>query len=55
MVSLYNQSGETQVVAKGERIAQLVIIPYITAKFIESDALSETVRGEGGFGSTGRK
>lgn len=55
MVSLYNQSGETQVVAKGERIAQLVIIPYITEKFIESDALSETVRGEGGFGSTGRK
>ena len=55
MVSLYNQSSETQVIAKGERIAQLVIMPYIAADFIETDHLSETVRGEGGFGSTGRK
>lgn len=55
MVSLYNQSGETQTVAKGERIAQLVIMPYAAAAFIETDTLSETVRGEGGFGSTGRK
>lgn len=55
MVSIYNQSGEKQVIAKGERIAQLVIMPYIAADFVETDALSETVRGEGGFGSTGRK
>lgn len=55
MVSIYNQSGEKQIIAKGERIAQLVIMPYIAADFIETDALSETVRGEGGFGSTGRK
>ena len=55
MVSLYNQSGETQTIAKGERIAQLVIMPYAAAAFIETDTLSETVRGEGGFGSTGRK
>lgn len=55
MVSIYNQSGEKQIIAKGERIAQLVIMPYIAADFVETDALSETVRGEGGFGSTGRK
>ncbi|MBQ1957141.1 MAG: dUTP diphosphatase [Clostridia bacterium] len=55
MVSLYNQSGETQKVEHGERIAQLVITPYITVEFEEVDELSETVRGEGGFGSTGTK
>ena len=38
----------------GERIAQLVITPYITAAFEEKEALSETVRGQGGFGSTGK-
>lgn len=55
MVSLYNQSGEVRVVPNGERIAQLVIAPYIPAVFEEVEELSDTVRGEGGFGSTGRK
>lgn len=54
MVALHNHSDEDAVVSHGERVAQLVITPYITAKFIESDELSETVRGEGGFGSTGK-
>ena len=54
-VSLHNHSEEPQTIAVGERIAQLVITPYITAEFLETDSLSETVRGEGGFGSTGRK
>ena len=39
----------------GERVAQLVITPYLTAVFEETEELSDTVRGEGGFGSTGRK
>ena len=54
-VALHNHSKVPQTVSTGERIAQLVITPYLTAKFVECDTLSETVRGEGGFGSTGRK
>ena len=55
MVALHNHSEIEQVVSGGERIAQLVITPYIVADFEESNELSETVRGEGGFGSTGTK
>ena len=55
MVALHNHSEVPQTVAKGERIAQLVITPYVVADFEESDELSETIRGEGGFGSTGTK
>ena len=55
MVALHNHSEIPQVIAKGERIAQLVITPYVVADFEEADELSETVRGEGGFGSTGTK
>ena len=55
MVALHNHGNVTQTVEKGERIAQLVIAPYFTADFNEVEELSETVRGEGGFGSTGRK
>ena len=54
-VALHNHSNMYQTVSAGERIAQLVITPYITAKFVEQDELSETVRGAGGFGSTGSK
>ena len=39
----------------GERIAQLVILPVFAAEYAEADALSDTERGSGGFGSTGRK
>jgi dUTP pyrophosphatase len=55
MVALHNHGKEAQTIEAGERIAQMVIAPYITANFILSDELDETVRGEGGFGSTGRK
>ena len=55
MVALHNHSEVAQYIAKGERIAQLVITPYVVADFEETDELSETVRGEGGFGSTGTK
>ena len=53
MVALHNHSSVEQSVTKGERIAQMVIAPYITAEFEESEILSDTVRGQGGFGSTG--
>lgn len=54
-VALHNHSEIPQTISAGERVAQLVITPYITADFIAVDELSETVRGEGGFGSTGSK
>ena len=54
-VALHNHGETAQTVAVGERIAQLVVAPYITAQFIEADELSDTVRGAGGFGSTGTK
>ncbi len=54
-VPIRNHSDIAQTIEPGERIAQLVITPYLTAKFIESEDLSETVRGLGGFGSTGEK
>ena len=54
-VALHNHSGAAQTVSAGERVAQLVITPYITANFCEVDELSQTVRGAGGFGSTGSK
>ena len=53
MVSLHNHGTKPQTVEPGERIAQLVIMPYLTAQFFEAEELSDTVRGEGGFGSTG--
>lgn len=54
MVALHNHSQEDQVVNPGERVAQLVITPVFTPGFREVDDLSETDRGSGGFGSTGR-
>ncbi len=53
MVALHNHSNQMVEVAKGERIAQLVITPYIAAVFNTVDNLDETTRGAGGFGSTG--
>ncbi|MBR7071200.1 MAG: dUTP diphosphatase [Clostridia bacterium] len=54
LVALYNQSGKVQTVENGERIAQLLLMPYITADFAETEQLDETVRGICGFGSTGK-
>jgi len=54
LVSLYNQSGQVRTVKGGDRIAQLVVLPVATADFVEVEELSETTRGAGGFGSTGR-
>lgn len=55
MVALHNHSKEPVTIEPKERIAQLVITPYLTAIFEEADELNDTVRGEGGFGSTGTK
>lgn len=55
MVGLHNHSGKTQEIEVGERIAQMVILPYASAKFVLADELTDTERGSGGFGSTGKK
>ena len=55
MVALHNHGEEPRTIGDGERIAQLVLTPYYTAEYAEAAELSETVRGEGGFGSTGTK
>lgn len=54
MVALHNHTNEAKTVGAGERVAQLVITPYIVAAFNEVDELENTVRGAGGFGSTGK-
>lgn len=55
MVALYNHSSEDITLDSGERVAQLVITPYIHAEYEETEELGDTSRGEGGFGSTGTK
>lgn len=54
MVSLYNHGRLPVTVAQNDRIAQLVITPVIAAEFNLTDTLSNTERGTGGFGSTGK-
>ena len=54
MVPLHNHGQSPQSVEHGERIAQMAILPYLAGEFFETDKLSDTERGEGGFGSTGR-
>lgn len=55
MIFLHNHSGESQVVEDGDRVAQLMIVPYLTAQFIPAEELDDTGRGAGGFGSTGSR
>ncbi len=54
-VVLHNHSKEPQTVENGERVAQMLFVPYYFAEFSETNELSETLRGVGGFGSTGVK
>ena len=54
IVALHNDSDTMRMVEPGERIAQLVVQPYVSVEFEEVETLSTTVRGEGGFGSTGQ-
>lgn len=55
IVALHNHSDMPVDVEPAERVAQMVITPYIYGRYTEVDELSESVRGEGGFGSTGKK
>ena len=50
---LYNDSDVPRIVHPGDRIAQLIVLPFLPAEFEEVDMLPETERGTGGFGSTG--
>ena len=54
IVPLHNHSDKPQIVSHGDRIAQLMFIPYVQANLIKVDELTQTDRGEGGFGSTGK-
>ena len=53
IVALHNDGETEQTIINGDRIAQIVIAPYAACEFVEADSLSNTVRGSGGFGSTG--
>ena len=55
MVALHNHSDVSAEIAPGERVAQLAIVPFLKAEFEEAEELTDTIRGEGGFGSTGTK
>lgn len=54
IVPIHNDGDAPQTVEPGERIAQMILLPCVTLDFQETEELSATQRGEGGFGSTGR-
>lgn len=54
IVALHNDTDEVRTVEHGDRIAQMTFVPYYQAVFEEVDELTETDRGSGGFGSTGK-
>ncbi len=54
IVALHNDTDEPKTIANGERIAQLVIMPFLSVEFSEVEELDSTERGAGGFGSTGK-
>lgn len=53
IVAIHNDTNEEKIIEPGERIAQMVLLPYIIMSFNEVEELSDTDRGENGFGSTG--
>lgn len=55
IVALYNDSDTTRIIEPGQRIAQIVFQPYLVCELEEVDSLTDTQRGDGGFGSTGSK
>ena len=55
IVAIHNDSNRDTVIAPGDRIAQMILLPYQSMEFIEVSDLSETDRGDGGFGSSGNK
>ena len=54
MMAFKNNGDVYQTIEPGERLAQLILLPYFTYNIVETDSLSSTERGEGGFGSTGK-
>jgi len=53
IVALHNDTNQIQVIHSGDRIAQLTVLPYMQVKLVEAEELSDSIRGNGGFGSTG--
>lgn len=54
IVAIHNDTDKEQTIAAGDRIAQMILLPYIPMIFEEVEELSDTERGSGGFGSTGK-
>ena len=54
MISCWNRSQDSFTIEKGDRIAQLVVVPIVQAQFVEVDEFTETKRGTSGFGSSGK-
>ena len=54
-IILFNHSDKDFIINNGDRIAQMVLVPIVKMEFEEVDSLPSTVRGQGGFGSTGKK
>lgn len=54
IVAIHNDSNEPQTITAGDRIAQMILLPYLPMNLTEVDELTETDRGAGGFGSTGK-
>lgn len=55
IVALHNDTNDYQTIKNNDRIAQIVIMPFLPVEFNKVDKLDETDRGDGGFGSTGTK
>ena len=53
IVALHNDTDNEQTINQGDRIAQMILMPYIPMLFEEVESLDKTERGDGGFGSTG--
>lgn len=54
IVAIHNDTDEDKIIEPGERIAQMILMPYIPMTFVETNELSESGRGQDGFGSTGK-
>lgn len=54
MMAFYNHTDHSVIIERGEKVAQLILLPYYLYDVVEVDELSETKRGEGGIGSTGK-
>lgn len=54
IVALHNHGAQPQTISDGERVAQLVVAPILLPEYVETASLSDTQRGQGGFGSTGK-